>query len=238
MAADAALPAEAALLELVARYQDAERRIRALLAHAAEGGDRRALLREALLILAALRREAPAAGVALERAFLVSAGATAILLGQAIIFPSLDDVRGLAGSLVKQVTDALLNASEGSRRAFRAVTHETVDERSQDAVTALVTSDGRRLSLAVHVETTVVTLGAHGVTRGAVAALPPGALVRFSSHRSANPICQPHEGKIFPVEDAPKPPLHTRCAHRLTPAHASVAELAQAMGEADRLLEH
>ena len=48
MAADAALPAERELLELVARYVEAEGQIRALLARAVSG-DRRALLAEALL---------------------------------------------------------------------------------------------------------------------------------------------------------------------------------------------
>lgn len=231
-----ALPAERELLELVARYQDAERRIRALLAQAVSG-DRRALLAEALRILAALRREAPSAGDALERAFLVSAGATAILLGQALVLPSVAAVRDLAGSLVKQVTESLLSAEQGSREAFRAVTANDLDERAGDAVVAKVDTLGRRLSLSVHVEVVTRTLGAHAVTRGLVDTLPAGTPVRFSSHRSANPICRPHEGKVFPVEDAPRPPLHPRCGHRLTPTGASVPDLAAAMDDVDQRLE-
>lgn len=223
------LPAEVELLALAGRFDQAERRLRALLAQAVDG-DRRTLLAEALAILHALRLDAQGAGAHVEAAYAVSATAAAALTGR----PAATGARAadLGRSLASKLDRGVLQAEQGARHAFATVRSDTLAEAQTDAVTALVDRAGNRRALGQVAGEQVETVGRAATTRGVTDTLGPDGQVRFSSHGTRNPLCKPHEGREFTVATAPKPPLHPRCGHRLQPVSVSDAAYVAAQQQA------
>lgn len=229
----AALPAEEALLALAARFEDAERRVRALVAEAAQGGDRRALLVEALEILLALRGDAQRAGPELEAAYAAAFLAVGLLLDLPDV-PAPEAARDAGRALASRLDRAAQAAEEGSRTAFATVTEENLGERAQDATTALVARDGARLALGGYALGVAGQAARTATTAGTLGGLGAGGRVTYSSHGSRHPSCAELEGQTFPVDAAPRPPIHPGCAHTLTPDGFSEAALAAAQAEAVR----
>jgi hypothetical protein len=224
------LPAEAELLALAARFVDAERRVRALLAEAVAGGDRRALLTEALQILVELRRFALRASPMLERAYEAAFLAVAVLVGRPELRPSSEASYDLARSLTGRLDRAARTAQEGSRTAFATAAAATLAVASQDAVTALVDRAGHRLSLGGYAAGVTRQAGRVAVSTATAAALGDG-LVTISTHGTVNPICVPLEGVTLPASGN-LPPYHAGCQHVATPAGFTIGELAAAQAEA------
>lgn len=226
------LPAEEGLLALAERWARAEARVRALLAQAARGGDRRALLVEALALLRELRADALRAGPEVERAYAVALGAAALLLGRPDVVPARETGQRLGRALAGRLDKAAQTAAKGSRRAFATVTEDTLGEGAQDAVTALVDRDGARLGLAGYAAGVTRQAGRAAVSTGTAAALGDG-LVTISSHGTRNPICIPLEGIVLPASGN-LPPYHAGCQHVATPAGFTEGEHVEAMRAAVR----
>jgi hypothetical protein len=226
------LPAEEELLALAARFEDAERQVRALLAEAVAGGDRRALLTEALQILVELRRFALRASPALERAYEASFRAVALLLGRPELQPSSEASYYLARSLTGRLDRAARTAQGGSRRAFATATEDNLGEAAQDAVTGLVDRAGHRLAIGAYTLGVVGQAARQAVSTGTAAALGDG-LVTISSHGTQNPICVPLEGVTLPASGN-LPPYHAGCQHVATPAGFTEGEHVEAMREVVR----
>lgn len=221
------LASEDELRALAARFADAERRIRALVAQAPDG-DRARLLREALLVLVELRRQAADATIAVEVAYAVAHGAVQQLLGRPVRLPDPAPVSRMGGGLARTLSKAVQTAQDGSRAAFRTVTSENVEEAAQDAVTALVARDGARLALAGYTDMQTATAGRRATSLGTRDALGPAGLVTISSHGTENPVCQPIEGKTYRA-DGDLPPFHAHCGHVATPAGYATDEHVEAL---------
>jgi hypothetical protein len=226
------LPAEAKLLALAERWARAEARVRTLLAQAARGGDRRALLVEALALLRELRADALRAGPEVERAYAVALGAAALLLGRPDVVPARETGQRLGRALAGRLDKAAQAAGEGSREAFRAVTEENLGERAQDAVTGVTARDGARLAIGAYAAGVARQAARVAVSTGTAAALGDG-LVRISSHGTRNPICIPLEGIVLPASGN-LPPYHAGCQHVATPAGFTEGEHVEAMRAAVR----
>jgi hypothetical protein len=225
----AELPAEAALLALARRFDTVERRVRQLLAQAARGGDRRALLVEALALLQELRADALRAGPELERAYVAAFGAVALLLGQPGVAAP-EAARDAGRALTGRLDRAAQAAGQGSREAFRAVTEENLGERAQDAVTGVTARDGARLAIGAYAAGVARQAARVAVSTATTAALGDG-LVTISSHGTRNPICVPLEGVTLPASGN-LPPYHAGCQHVATPAGFTLGEHVEAMREA------
>jgi hypothetical protein len=107
---------EASLRALAERFADAEARVRALLARAPEG-DRRELLKEAVAILIALRREnfrGPVHAAYLDAFRAIRRGG------------SRTAANDLAGSLAVKLDRGAQTASASARDAFRRATTENL----------------------------------------------------------------------------------------------------------------
>lgn len=228
------LPAEAALLALARRFDVVERRVRQLLAQATRGGDRRALLTEALELLLELRRDAGEAGAEVERSYAVAFAAVALLLDLRDV-PAREASRDLGRALAARLDRAAQTAEEGSRRAFATTTEDNLAQGAQDAVTALVDRAGHRLSLGAYALGVAGQAARTATTAGTLGALSQrGDRVVFSSHGTRHPACIELEGQTFPADAAPRPPIHPGCAHTLTPDGYSEAALAAAQARAVR----
>lgn len=217
-----ALASEHDLTALARAFADAEARVRALVAQAPDG-DRRELLREALLILTELRRRLDDATIGVEVAYALAVGAVQQLQGRNIELPDPAPVTTIGGGLAKTLHDAVQTAQEGSRRAFRSVTPENVEDMAQRAVTAHVARNGARLALAGYADMQAATVGRRSTSIGTRDALGPTALVTISSHGTENPICRPLEGQTYRA-DGDLPPFHASCAHVASPAGFSTSE--------------
>lgn len=228
----AALPAEEGLLVLARRVDTIDRRVRQLLTRAAQGGDRRVLLTQALELLHALRRdEAQRAGGEVERTYMAAFGAVALLLDLPDVAAP-EAARDAGRALAARLDRAAQRAEEGSREAFRAVTEDDLGERAQDAVTALVARDGARLSLGAYTAGVARQAGRVAVSTATANALGDG-LVTISSHGTRNPICIPLEGIELPASGQ-LPPYHGGCKHTATPAGFTEGEHVEAMRQAVR----
>jgi hypothetical protein len=226
------LPAEAALLALARRFDTVERRVRQLVAQATQGGDRRALLTEALELLQGLRRdEAQRAGGEVERTYMAAFLAVGLLLDLPDV-PAPEAARDLGRALAARLDRAAQAAEEGSRRAFATVTEDNLGEGAQDAVTALVARDGARLALGGYAAGVTRQAGRVAVSTATAAALGDG-LVTISSHGTQNPICVPLEGVTLPASGN-LPPYHPGCQHVATPAGFTEGEHVEAMREVVR----
>lgn len=190
---------------MAARFQDAERRIRALVAQAPDG-DRRVLLTSALALLAGLRAEQP--GLHVETAYLAAARGARRARGRAPDLPDPSAVRDLAGSLAFKLDRAVRNAQERSRTAFRTVTADTVDESATAAVTAHTARAGTRWPLGGYADMVSTTIGRHATTRAVFDTVDADGTVTISGGQC--PICVPRQG-VFPAGGAPRPPFHPHC---------------------------
>lgn len=191
--------------------------IRQLVGLAARDGDREALLAEAIEALDRLAEAVTAVPELVEEAFLE---AVAEVLPDGAPLPELTPEAEKAGRrLEERLAEATESARERVPEAIRSVTGETAEEAAQDATTGRVTRDGRRYPLGTYAD----AIARHELRRieaeGKLAALPPGAEVKYSSHQSANPICRPLEGRVWEVDDPGLvvPPAHPNCGHRLEP---------------------
>ena len=147
---------EADLRALSERFSEAEQRIRALIARAASG-DRRSLLREALITLVALRGldfRTPVLAAYLASLREAGGGARA------------RTVRDLAGSLAQKLDGGVQTAEASARDAFRVVTEENLEVVRDDAVTAHVDDRGTRWPLDAWAEMNTQTIGRQASTRG------------------------------------------------------------------------
>lgn len=181
-------------------------------AHAERSGaQREALLREAIEALEALVEAATAAPWLLEDTFATAA------MEQGAPVPEVEpEVEQIGQALEAQLVSAAETAQERSRKAFETVTKENADEAAHDAVTGLVDAAGHRLTLGSYAQAVTAHAQRKAATEGLLAGLPDGR-VRFSKHGTTHPICKPLEGRTFPVETAPRPPMHPGCKHRLEP---------------------
>jgi hypothetical protein len=226
------LPAEAALLALARRFDVVERRVRALLARAARGGDRRALLTQALVLLQELRGDAQRAGPAVERAYVVAFGAVALLLDLPDV-PAREAARDLGRALAARLDRAAQTAAEGSRTAFASTVEDNLAEGAQDAVTAFTARDGARLALGGYAAGVARQAARQAVSTGTATALGEDGLVTISSHGTRNPICVPLEGITLPASGN-LPPYHAGCQNVATPSGFTIGEHVDAMQEAVR----
>jgi hypothetical protein len=226
------LPAEAALLALAQRWARAEAQVRQLLARATRGGDRRALLTQALVLLQGLRGDAQRAGPELERTYMAAFLAVGLLLDLPDV-PAPEAARDQGRALAARLDRAAQTAEEGSRTAFATTTEDNLAQGAQDAVTGLVDRAGRRLALGGYVAGVTRQAGRVAVSTGTAAALGEDGLVTISSHGTQNPICVPLEGVTLPASGN-LPPYHAGCQHVATPSGFTIGEHVDAMQEAVR----
>lgn len=207
------LPAEADLRALARRFEESERRVRAIVAEAVDG-DRRELLREILVALAELR--ALDHEHAVENAYVGAARAVNLLTrGE----PGTADpraVRHLAGSLAKKLDEGPREAARRARTAIASVTEDNLEDAQHEAVTAHVDDDGRRLPLGSYAAMETNTIGRHASSLGIRDAVG-GGLVTISQHGTKVPVCVPIEGVTMPAT-SPLPPYHPGCQHTAYPA--------------------
>lgn len=207
------LPAEADLRALARRFEESERRVRALVAEAIDG-DRRRLLREILLVLAELRTLD--VGQAVESAYVGAARAVNLLTKGEPGNADVRAVRDLAGSLAKKLDEGPQEAARRAREAIVSVTSDNLEDAQHEAVTAHVDDDGRRLPLGSYAAMETNTIGRHASSRGIRDAVGDG-LVTISSHGTNVPVCIPIEGVTMPAS-SPLPPYHPGCGHTAYPA--------------------
>lgn len=197
---------------LLRLFAAVERLIRHLVGLAARGGDREALLLEALEALDRLLEAVTTVPELTEEAFI--AAVAEVLPDGAPLHELTPEAEEAGRRLEERLTEATETARERIPEAIRSVTPENLEERAQDATTALRTEDGRRLQLGRYAE----AVGRHELQRifneGAVSVLDE---VRFSAHGTIHPACKPHEGRVYASDEAPVPPLHPGCNHRLGP---------------------
>jgi hypothetical protein len=188
-------PGETDLRTLAKRYENAESQIRELVARA-PSGDRRALLLTALQTLIVLRK-LPARGP------IVTAYLTEHQFGAST---AVDD---LAGSLAKRLDDAVRRAQAGSRRAFRHVTEDNLDELRHEAVTAHETPDGSRWTLGSWATMQTSTLGRTASSRGVAHSVGQGGRVTINIGK-----CQLCQGQASegPIGQVRLPPFHNSCS--------------------------
>jgi hypothetical protein len=191
---------ERELRALARRFADAERRVRGLLARAPEE-DRRELLREALLVLAQLRRLQPERAV--ETAYLA-----------AFARGDVRRVRDLAGSLSSKLDKAAQTAHGQARFAFRDVTPDNVEEMSHQAVTGYVDDAGRRQTLAPYAAMLTATIGRQATTRGVRDSRPTVVTITGGSCD----VCADYQGEWQVAELEAWPPYHPSCDCIATPS--------------------
>jgi hypothetical protein len=196
---------ESQLRALASRFGEAEARIRLLLAEALTG-NRRHLLREALELLIALRREDAEDAVA---------AAYIVALGRAGKPNAVED---LALSLAKRLDQGTKTAYQRAPAAFRHVTPDSLTDWSLEAVTADVDKQGKRWPLGAWGDMQCHTIGRRASSRGTLHRVGSDGKVTVSSHGTQSEVCKPLEGKMFDVFKAPTPPFHPHCQHYLIPA--------------------
>lgn len=186
-------PGEDDLGALARRFEDVERRVRALIARAPEG-DRRKLLTEALNLLVALRRED-------FRGPVISAYLAFKRGGDA------GAVADLAGSLAKKLDRAAQTASANAREAFTKVTQDNVEELANAGVVAHEDDRGTRWALASYAALQTATLGRAASSRGVRDSKPKTVTIEVSGC----PYCQEFEGTYAIAEVPGWPPFHPSC---------------------------
>jgi hypothetical protein len=192
------LPGEADLRGLALRFEQAERRVRALLARAPEG-NRRELVAAALTILIALRGEdfrTPVIAAYLAAFRVVRRGGD----GSA--------ARDLAGSLAQKLDGGVQTASARAREAFRAATQENLEIVVHDAVTAHIDDRGTRWTLEGWADMNTATIGRQASTRGLSDAVGAGRKVIVEVTGCG--YCQEFAGEAVVGTD-PLPPFHPSC---------------------------
>lgn len=207
------LPGEGDLQALARRFEESERRVRALVAQAPTG-NRRELLESILRELAGLRTLAP--GEAVEAAYVNAAKAVNLLTKGDPGEADRRAVRDLAGSLARKLDRAAQEASRRARSVLATVTEENLAEQSHEAVTGYVDEDGRRWALGHYAAMETSTTGRAASSRG-IADAVGGGLVTISSHGTKVPVCIPIEGVTMPATSH-LPPYHPGCAHTAIPA--------------------
>jgi hypothetical protein len=192
---------EQGLRQLASRFEEAEAKIRELIARA-PAGDRRPLLLTALEVLVVLR--------ALNMRFPIYAA-------YLYMHPdgSSDAVDDLARSLHGKLENGLRRAQEGSRRAFRFVTDRNIDVLEHEAVTAHEAVDGTRWTLGSWASMNTQTIGRTATSRGIADAVGKGGKVTISVGECG--WCREHAGEAVIGQD-PLPPFHPSCTCTASPA--------------------
>jgi hypothetical protein len=186
------------LRALASRFEDAEARIRRLIADTPQG-DRRALLAEALQLLIALRRldvEGPLLAAYLA-AFKDRSEADS------------DAVSDLAGSLRKKLHQAAVIASDSARQAFRRVTRDNIDEMADVAVVANIDARGTSWTLGHWARMNTDTIGRQASSRGLAHAVGEGGEVVINVGTCQ--WCQSHAGGGV-IGEIALPPYHPSCS--------------------------
>lgn len=222
------LPVDALADQVLLELAQLEALLRALVARAAAGGDRRALARSAGLRIAELRRTAPAAAAAAAVAAYTAAAAAVAELLRSSAPVGTARIAGRAAGLIDQ---ALRTVDGHAREAIRVVTLDDLAERQADAVTAKIAArTARRIPLTVRCEVivhdNVRTATSAGTTDAAIRAGRPRVVV--SSHGSKHNFCKRLEGHEISAL-AGQPPYHARCSHFVMPTGVSEAEFADAL---------
>jgi hypothetical protein len=189
-------PGEADLRTLARRYERAENQIRELVARA-PAGDRRPLLLTALEILIVLRTLDSRGPIV--RAYLAENGP----------FGDTGAVTDLAGKLAKRLDDGVRRAQAGSRRAFRFVTTDNLDEMTEEAVTAHEQPDGTRWSLGRWSTMQTSTLGRQATSRGLANSMGEGGQFVVQGPRCK--LCQTLFEGVLEVGKDRMPPAHPHC---------------------------
>lgn len=197
-------PGEADLRALTRRFEDAERRVRALVAQAPDG-DRRALLIEALRILIVLRQDD-------LRGPIISAylGAFESARGADLRVP--DD---LAASLHRKLDRAAQTAASSASDAITRASVDNVEEMAEAAVTAHTDGSGARWTLGAYAAMVTSTLGRQATTRGLADAVGKGGRVVVEA--SGCDYCESFDGEATVGTD-PMPPFHPSCQCVAVPA--------------------
>ena len=195
---------ETDLRALARRFEDVERRVRALVAEAPDG-DRRALVIEAMRMLAALRREDLRGPVI--TAYL---HAFETVRGGELTKP--DD---LAASLHRKLDRAIQRAFTSASDAITKVTADNVDERATAAVAAHRDASGAWWTLGPYAAMTTSTIGRQATTRGLTDAVGTGGKVMVEA--TGCDYCESFEGEATVGAD-PLPPFHPSCQCVAVPA--------------------
>jgi hypothetical protein len=199
-------PGEAELRALARRFEEAERRVRALVAEAL-GGDRRKLAAEAASLLFALRR--------LDARDPVRDAYLAAFKEVGKAAPSSNQVPRLAASLASKLDRAAQTASANAREAINTATADTLEEVVEDAVTAHVDRRGGRWILGAYAAMTTQTIGRQATSRGVGDAVGDGGKVIVEV--SGCDYCEEFEGEVTVGLD-PLPPFHPSCTCVAVPA--------------------
>jgi hypothetical protein len=189
-------PGERSLRTLAQRHEATEQAIRELVERA-PGGDRRALLLTALELLIVLRtldaRKPVVAAYLAEHPF----GAT----------EAVDD---LAGALHKRLDDGIRRAQSGTRRAFRHVTDQNLEEMSLEATTAHDGVDGSHWGLSRWAGMQTATVGRQATSKGLADSIGErGAFVVQGGSKCA--LCRGLADGVKVVGEDRMPPFHPSC---------------------------
>jgi hypothetical protein len=189
---------EADLRRLADRFRLADLQLEALALEAAGGGDRRALLLEALAALTALRREDMRAPVL--AAYL--AAFRAARRGRRSPKPPHD----LAASLHRRLDGGTVRAADSARQVFRTVNPGNTDDAR---IVARTDRRGTDWGLGRWAEMNCVTIGRQSSSRGLSHGVGEGGRVTISAGQCS--WCRDHsgEGKIGEVA---LPPFHPSCS--------------------------
>ena len=190
-------PGETDLRALARRFEDAERRGRALVAQAPDG-ERRGLYIEVLETLIALRR-------ADLRGPVINAYRAAF---ETVRGGDLRDPDDLAASLHLKLDRALQRAAMNANAAITKVTADNVDEMTTAAVVAHTDASGARWALGAYAAMTTSTLGRQATTRGLTDAVGTGGKVIVEA--TGCDYCESFGGEATVGAD-PLPPFHPSC---------------------------
>ncbi len=188
-------PGERQLRDLASVYQRTEAEILRLLAQATSG-DRRALLTQAVGLLADLRR--------LDHRAPITAAYQAE-------HPPGDPTRvhDLAASLQQRLRRATTTSTAGSNHAFRNITTDNTDDMTVRAITAHVDVRGTRWTIGHYSAMQATTLGRIATSRGVTDNAGPGNTVQIIVGGCG--YCQGFEGEAIIGQD-PMPPFHASCS--------------------------
>jgi hypothetical protein len=192
-------PGEAQLRALSRRFDEVERRLRALIAHA-PSADRRGLLGEALKLLVELRREdfrGPVTAAYLAALREAGGGARA------------RTVRDLAASLHLKLDRAIQMTEASVRKAIKTATADNIDETVAAGVVAHEDARGTRWALGSWATMNTETIGRQATTRGVIDAVGRKGTVTVEVGECG--FCAQFEGEQ-PADEASLPPYHPNCS--------------------------
>ena len=163
---------------------------------AAANGERRRLLTQALEILSELR-------LMNHRLPIVDAYQAVHPTGKA------DAVRDLGGTLTKLLDQGAKTTAANSRKAFRAVNYDNLEDLVPVAVTANIDARGTRWSLGRWATTQCDTLGRHASSRGVTDEVGPGGKITIDVGDCD--LCHSLFDDVTTIGGGALPPGHPGC---------------------------